>query len=968
MAPTLLPAITALLRSRALRRTLWWSLGLFAAFVLVGFVILPPVAKSILERQLGEALHRQVSIERVAMNPFVLSAEVDGLAVRGAEGQEVLGFDSLYVDAQIASLVKGGPVIRELRLAGPRLQVTRVSRVRYNLSDLIDEWSKHSESPPLHFSISNIQVSGGKITFVDKPMGMTHTVTDLALGLPFLSSLPEQTDIFVEPHFSAKINGSPLVLSGRSKPFADSHESELSVDLDRVDLARYLPYSPARLPFALRGGSLDTELKLVFRQNRQQPATLKLVGAAHVRNLAVNETGGQPLLAWKQLDLAIREADLLQKRFRIDSLRVAGLETQVRIGPDGKINWAEVVDGLAAGGKAEGKSAPAIWSVGEIRLEDGILRYQDQRMPDLAIQVMDHIDARIGGLSGAADSKLAVTLTARANGAGSLKARGGVQLRPLAADLEVETTGLSLVPLQPYFGERLNVTLVRGEVSGLGALSLRMDEEGLGGGFKGELTVGDVLTVDKASRADLLKWKSLFAGNIDARLRPLALSVGEVALSDFYARVSVSPQGRLNLVDIVRHPEGGPGPRQREAPSGEKPMPIRIGKVSLQEGTVNFSDSFVKPNYRANLTHIAGHISKLAPDTVADLELRGRYRDAAPVQILAKVNPFAATAYLDLKGEVRGVDLTTLSSYAGKYAGYAIDGGKLSLYVTYHLENNLLTANNRVFLDQLTFGERVESPEATSLPVKLAVALLKNSRGEIDLELPVSGSIDDPQFSIGGVLLRAIGNLFVKAVTSPFALLGSVFGGGGEGELSTVEFAPGRAALDAAAVKKLEALAKAMNDRPALRLEITGRADPEADREGYKRAVVERAVRAEKRKEMEKSAEAGAAAEVVVSPREYPVYLKRAYKEAKFPKPRNIIGLPKDLPVEEMEKLMLANVPVGEEELSRLAMRRAQTVQTWLVEQGKVPVERLFLLAPKAGGDDRAGAKASPSRVDFSLR
>jgi hypothetical protein len=257
----------------------------------------------------------------------------------------------------------------------------------------------------------------------------------------------------------------------------------------------------------------------------------------------------------------------------------------------------------------------------------------------------------------------------------------------------------------------------------------------------------------------------------------------------------------------------------------------------------------------------------------------------------------------------------------------------------------------------------VESPDATQLPVNLAIALLKNNRGEIDLNLPISGSLDDPEFSIGGLVIKVIVNLFVKAVTSPFALLGSMFGGGEE--LSNIEFGPGRATFDEAAAKRLESLAKALNDRDSLKLEITGRADPETDKEGIKRVAIERAVKAEKLKEqLNKGGEGAAVDTIEVAAAEYPVYLQRAYKEAKFPKPRNLIGMQKELPVEEMEKLMLTNLPATGDDVQQLALRRAENVQSWLINEGKVPPERIFLVEPKT----EAGEKGKGSRVDFSLR
>jgi len=407
----------------------------------------------------------------------------------------------------------------------------------------------------------------------------------------------------------------------------------------------------------------------------------------------------------------------------------------------------------------------------------------------------------------------------------------------------------------------------------------------------------------------------------------------------------------------------GKAPAKNAAPA-KPPVPIKIAKITLQNGTVNFSDFFVKPNYTVNLTKLGGRVSGLssAADTVADLEVRGKYANSAPVQILAKLNPLAAKSYLDLKADITGVDLTGFSPYSGKYAGYAIEKGKLSLNVAYKLENNQLAAENRLFIDQFTFGDKVESPDATKLPVNLAISLLKNNRGEIDLNLPISGSLDDPQFSVGGLVIKVIVNLFVKAVTSPFALLGSMFGGGEE--LSNIEFAAGRAGFDTVATKKLESLAKALVERNSLKLEVTGRADPESDKEGVKRVAIERAMKAEKLKDLKKTGEGKSLDEIEIAPEEYKAYLTRAYKEAKFPKPRNVVGLQKELPVEEMEKLMLTNLPASDDDIKTLADRRAEAVQGWLVEQGKVPPERVFLLPPKVEHDD----KGKGSRADFSLR
>jgi hypothetical protein len=1121
-----------------------WLGGFLLVFGLFGFFAAPPLLKSILLKQLSTELHRQVSIDGIDINPYGLSARVNGFSVKTEEGKEVVGFDELFVNVSSASIFKLAVVVDEIRLQGPRLAVSRVAEGRYDISDLLDEWMKPKDEPEKgtpRFSINNIQLINGKIVFDDQPKGKQHTVSDINLALPFVSSLPYQAEIVVKPSFSAVINGSPLALTGDSKPFSESRESQLNLDLDRFDLAGLQPYLPDSLPFRLTAGLLDSELKAMFREVSDQVYSVSVVGALHLSGLAVTESDGRALAGWKRLDIEVENADPINRLVAIKQIALDGLEVSLAVNRQGEFNVLRLLDKLA---KAPAADAPApqaeaakpfAWSLGGVALTNGLIRWQDESTPtpvegqvrklqvsvgkvdskmaeplaisevsyqvdfgerlrvenmafkgisvDLAAHRVDIAEVinrgtrarmqrskdgkiewvsppalktarattvrndgkakapakaeskqawigKVGklsiddlglrfddqatqpaavqeiegfnlvaqGLTNEPNKKGTIALKSQINKKGSLTVDGSLQLFPLDVALKLETVGIPLVPVEPYFGQFLNVSLTRGLASNKGELAAKLDSAGLKAAYKGSFTLGDLVAVDKQNSADFLKWKSLYFGGIDFRLEPMAINIGEIALTDFYSRLILNKEGRLNVADIVKKPAGEAAPVKdaskpevkagetkladakpavkevgkqagKESVAAKPPVPIKIAKITLQNGSVNFSDFFVKPNYTVNLTKLGGRVTGLssAADTVADLEIRGKYANSAPVQILAKLNPLAAKSYLDLKADITGVDMVGFSPYSGKYAGYAIEKGKLSLNVAYKLENNQLAAENRLFIDQFTFGEKIESPDATKLPVNLAISLLKNNRGEIDLNLPISGSLDDPQFSIGGLVIKVIVNLFVKAVTSPFALLGSLFGGGDE--LSNVEFVAGYAAINEAAGKKLEALAKALNERNSLKLEITGRADPEADKEGIKRATIARAMKAEKLKDLKKSGEGKSLDDIVIAPEETKVYLTRAYKEAKFPKPRNMIGLQKELPVEEMEKLMLTNFPASDDDLRALATRRAETVQAWLVEQGKVPPERIFLLPPKVEADDKdknGGAKAS--RADFSLK
>jgi len=462
---------------------------------------------------------------------------------------------------------------------------------------------------------------------------------------------------------------------------------------------------------------------------------------------------------------------------------------------------------------------------------------------------------------------------------------------------------------------------------------------------------------------------------MDLRLEPFAVTIGQVALSDFFARVIIDPQGRNTLQDIVRGDDAEDKSLTEEAPKAQaarsaaqpvkpdgKIPPIAIRKLTLQGGRVRFTDNFIKPNYSATLANFGGAVTDLSSDPAssAGVDLRGEVNNA-PLTVAGRINPLRGNLLLDLKAEVRGMELAPLSAYSGRYVGYGIEKGKLSFEVAYRIDNRTLTAENRLVLDQLTFGEKIDSPTATKLPVQFALALLRDRNGVIDVNLPIGGSLDDPQFSIGGLIVRVIVNVIAKAVTQPFALLGSLFGGGAE--LSSLELDAGRAAIAPAAEAKLQSLAKALGDRPALKLEVAGRVQPEADRAGLQHVSIERKVRALKTKDLQARGESPEPGNVAVSPAEYPALLKRAYRDEKFPKPRNLVGLAKDLPVEEMEKLMLANAEIDDDDLVALGNQRAQAVKSWLLKNAQVPAERIFIVAPKMMKDEAKGGG-----VDFSLR
>jgi hypothetical protein len=525
---------------------------------------------------------------------------------------------------------------------------------------------------------------------------------------------------------------------------------------------------------------------------------------------------------------------------------------------------------------------------------------------------------------------------------------------------------------------------------------------------------------------ELLSWKTLHVRGLDVNVQPGTrprVTVNQTRLADFFARIIVYPNGRLNLQDLVKAQPGEEGAAAPAAAASAASAPavaaapaaatvstaaasapagttsaavaasapadgpvLRFGPTQLVDGKVYFSDRFIKPNYSADLTELNGSLSAFSsePDPsgavqMADLALSGRAEGSAVLDISGKVNPLAKPLALDVTGKVHDLELPPLSPYAIKYSGYGIERGKMSVDVHYEvLPSGQLTASNKLVLNQLTFGEKVEGAPA-SLPVKLAVTLLSDRNGVIDLDLPISGSLNDPQFSVGPIIVKAIFNIIGKAVTAPFTLLAKAFGGSGD-EMSQVAFAPGSSVLSAPMRQNLDKVAKALADRPSLKLTVSGTADLEAERTGYQRERLKALVAAEKRRETATGGKAAedddatampaaaaasgaasgtpaAAAAPEITGAEYEVLLKKVYRRADIKKPRNAIGLAKDLPVPEMERLLMDSIPVGENQMRQLAQARATAVRDYLASR-QLPSDRLFVGSLQLG---KKGGAAAPA-------
>jgi len=1221
------------------RRTRRIVIGLLLAVIvigLLGFFAAPPLIRHIAEQQLSAQLDRPASIERIALNPYTLSFEADRVHIgeapanlsAGTKSGDFVDIERLIVRPSWSSLFRLAPIINELKIDSPRFHIVRFDAQRFNFSDLIEKFSKPSANPsskPARFSVSNIRVENGRIDFDDRLLKTHHVIDRWSIGIPFIANLASTTELFVTPSLQARIDGSPLSITGRTKPFAESRESEIALQLDGLDLPQMLSYAPASLPVALKSGRLSTNLDVSFALNADAPV-VRIKGTVDLADLAVTDKQDAPLFAAKSLHVNAGNLEPLRNAYRLDEVRLTQPDVKLSRDKSGAFNFqklsastpaslpaasaapapasdakpadtaAQPLDlaikhlaidqghivfddrlmaqpatlgltnlgvtlddfstlgkplarytlktafdhggGLDASGSftLPGKNADAKLVLSDLplaplqpyvanavaaRITDGSLGANlplqvDWSKPEPSIQVgagdvtlkslklvpqsnntapiaLGSAEAKIRKIDVAArtaaldsvvlnglsiDAKrlkdgsidlaalagphetapqasatrkvekaneagpawryqiaqvslndssadftdestprpvklhiaplqlgvkqvsddltkpLAIDGKLTMNGKGALAVAGTLTAKPLSLALHVDASELDASAFEPYFGSNLNATVSSALLSANGDASFSGEGRALKAGYKGDVSLSNVRLIDRANSDQLAGWKLLGLTKLNARYdeRGADVEAARVTFANFYGRVLLDAQGKLNLTDIVAKDKGAATTQAvaatpASAPAASAPAPaasapvatpvapktasssanLRFGQLVLQNGRVTYTDNFIKPNFTANLVSITGTIGAFGTHstTPAPVDVAAKLSANGPVSIKGVVNPLIAKPSLDLTASAHDVELPNISPYSTKYAGYPITKGKLNVDLHYMLADEKLSANNHLFIDQLTFGDHVDNATATKLPVRLAVSLLKNSKGEIDVNIPISGSLSNPEFSIGALVWTAILHLVERAVTAPFSLIANAFGGKNPEELGYVEFDPGSATLSDAAKEKLDTIAKALADKPSITLEISARVDPALDEPGLRTAYVDRQVRLSKMQDASEDNPNINPSSIPISADEYSKFLTKAYKNADFKKPRNLIGMTKSVPDADMKAALAEHAPVDEGALGALAQRRASVVKQYF--EGKIDSKRIFIVAPHLNAEGIKD-KGAPTRVDFGLK
>ncbi len=862
------------------------------------FFGLPPIVKAQAIKRLSSAWQRKVAIERVRINPFVLSVTVEGLAIKDRDGGPLVGWKSLYLNFDSWSLFTGEWRFQEIALDGFSGRVVMNKDGSFNFSDLLPA---HVGAPaPVAsarlgrpFYIGKLAITSAAVGFADHTRGAPFSTAVGPLSLT-LTDFRTAGDPRAPYAFSA-VTESGETLDWRGTVSVNPARSVGEFSVGKIALGKYAPYYANWVRADVLGGTLDVSAHYVVDLTEGERVITFNHAVITFADLQIAERGATtPVIELPSVVIEGLSADALKRSASIKRVVFDRAHLSVRRDEGGAINLLSMFASVL------GSTVLPDAKVAEVSVTKLCVDFEDLTTPALVKTTIEKLD-----LSGAnfSLSEPSLPMAIRGNAVlakgGELGVEGSVVRSPFAADLAIKIAAVQLAGFTPYIEPLLNLRITGGFISAGGKARVVCTAAT----FQGDVSVDHFSAVDGARIEEFVKFAALAIEGIDAGTKPLTAKVAAINLVDPVVRLTVNADKTTNVSMVLRKTDpvadaGKNGialPRSpRVAPRTNTvavtaPSPVwSLGKFTVDNATVALTDRSIKPAVQTALNQFSGIIGGLssADSPRADVEFHGKVDGGGSVAITGKLDVGSVTpstdAATDLAIAITGVDLSPFSPYVGTYAGYELASGSFAVDMKTHLARRKLNSANVVTLNQFSLGAATGSPDATKLPVRLGIALLKDIDGNIVIDLPVKGALDDPAFKIGAIIKHEIGNLLEKASSSPFALIGSMFGGGGA-ELAWQEFAPGAVNLLDSERPKIEILRKALKARPALNLDIIGGYDVVADTEAVRQQRLDQQVRARFLEELRAKDPSAAASNVIAVSAENETRLVSALFAEKFP-------------------------------------------------------------------------------------
>ena len=963
-----------------IRRRLLWVIVLpllvVGLYALAGFWWLPRFARAEATDYVREELGKSLSLGDLRFNPFTFRAEATALAIQepaATAGQKPLvALRRAVIDFQVSSLWKGAWTFREVTLDGPYAQALVRADGSLNLADLVPP--SKDDGPPPDVLIAHLVVADGAIDFVDHSRRLQPSKR--------LAPIRFELRDFRTAQGNGKGGGFHLAATGDQgerfdwrgqlslRPFAS--DGELGAANLQIDTA-YAFLSEA-LPFELHGGRFDVAGRYRFAAGTSTgtllEATLSRAQASGVGVRVRGQTGNAATLG--EIALAGARFSLGKREVAADRLRVGGLRTALTREANGAISLMRLFPSTPEAASAPAATTPGpAWrfNLGEVALEDAEVDVQDRAVRPVSRFHLQALTASTRGVSLDLDKPLPIAASATVNGKTRLAVQGEVVPATVAGRLQLDLTGLPLRDVLAYLPDFPALELRSGTLGANGELTLPGDgKRGAALAFNGEGRIDGFSLLERASKRQVVAWERMDIGGLRYAQAPDRLQIARVFMRKPFAIVAVEPDRTVNLSRLFA--SAAPAATSAPASSSGAAMAVKLDDLQLENGIMAFADASMDPGFRADIAALRGHIRGLstAPSAQARVDLHGQVVNRySPVEISGTLNPFAYDERTDLKMSFRNIDLPIFNPYSGRFAGYAIAKGKLSTELHYQIDHRKLQAAHHVVLDQLEWGEATDSQEKVSLPIRLATSLLKNRQGVIDLDLPVNGSLDDPSFRVWPIVWQILKNILVKAVTAPFDFIGSLFKGAEQARY--VDFAAGSSELGEPARTSLGALAKALVERPALRLDIPAGTALEGEAEAIAGQRLDAAMLGGRKGEPVAVAalEAGEQRDLLEA-----LYRQQLGHKPDIPEAAEEAGREADqeeldrkarkaarqtAEVAWLRQALLPRYRPGDDELAALGRARANAVQDALLAGGEVDPTRVFIDGAKGPAAHEGGAR-----------
>ncbi|KAE9646176.1 DUF748 domain-containing protein [Pseudomonas sp. PB106] len=975
---------------KGLIRAIGALLTALALYSLLGFLILPGIALRVANQQLANYATVPAHIQRIELNPFSLEVTLWGLVI-GEPGKEQVGFERLYADLQIDSLWTKALHLANIELDKPKSEILFAKDGKLNLLGLFNVPASEPtpvdpNAKPFPLRIDNIKLAGGVVHFQDvrpsEPIEFLYD--DLNFELKNLSTLPEDsadmTLVAIGPQ------GGRIDWAGNFSLIPFTSEGTLKVTDGKMKA--FWPYVRDSVPLVLEDGviSLSTEYKL----NLSKETELLLNNVAvSIAPFAIKAPDGRPLAKLERLDVSETSVDLAKQQVVVGKIRSQKLETWAALEADGQLDWQKLFASQpskpAAKAAAEPASAPAAadspkaeptapskpWQVllKDVQLRNYTVHLADRSAnPPVALDITPlNVDLQdFDSLNG---SPFKLKLDSGLGKQGKISADGTVNLAPVNAQLNVKTQDIDLRVAQSYINPFIRLELRSGMLGSDLKVNLKSTEP-LALSVTGRAQIDQLHTLDTLKTRDFLKWQQVVVEGLNYQHGD-SLSIDKVNLFQPYARFMINDDRTTNIDDLLipQPADNGAKTTAAKPASKDKPLGIHIGGIAINDGSANFADFSLTPNFATAIQQLNGQIGTIDSRQAkpASVDIKGKVDRYAPVTIKGAVNPFDPMASLDIATSFKRVELTTLTPYSGKFAGYRIRKGRLNLDLHYLITKGQLKAENKVVVEQLQLGEKVDSPDAVSLPLKLAIALLKDVDGKISIELPVTGDLNNPQFSVMPIVWQTLRNLIVKAAAAPFKLIGGLVSGGGSQDLGTVSFAPGSSELNKDAEAALVKLSQALKERPALRLEIEGTAAKSSDGPLIAEQRLEREYQYNYYKMLQRRGDKvpAQASLIEVPDSEKGPLLEGIYRtRLKTQPPAEWKDLGKEERTAKMREGVINFWSGSDVLLRQLGQDRASSIKDYLVDKGQLADDRVYFIDANLGEAESDGRVVTQMHLD----